>query len=275
MIDRVTGARTWPSAVFGVVAGLVIGDAIGLDDLGLDVTGGIGLPVTILVGLAAVLLSAATGQLWADAAARLPGGPRSWWIGFVVNALIFALSLWAIRWVPVTLTAAAIGGFGVTDLAISLGGLVGTTLYVTAVPLVVAARPWCGDAGNCRRHRGLWTVRRRPASATPTRDPSLLWAVLAGALPGLIAATFVHLHRLAVGRAVTDEDRVGRYLFWLVIGMVAALAVSFITIAAIPPVRGGRRPGDRLRRRRPSPRWVRWPPTRSSSATSSICRSGG
>jgi Zn-dependent protease with chaperone function len=234
MIDRVTGARTWPSAVFGVVAGLVIGDAIGLDDLGLDVSGSIGLPVTILVGMAAVLLSAATGQLWADAAARLPGGPRSWWIGFAVNALIFALSLWAIRWVPVTLTAAAIGGFGVTDLAISLGGLVGTTLYVTAVPLVVAA------AAMVWRRRQLptppWLVDGPPppASATSTRDPSLLWAVLAGALPGLLAATFVHVHRLAVGRAVTDEDRVGRYLFWLVIGMLAALTVSFITIAAIP-----------------------------------------
>jgi Zn-dependent protease with chaperone function len=237
MIDRVTGATTWPGgAVLGVVAGLVIGQLIGLDNLGLDEETSTSIPVAVLVGAAAVLLSAATGQLWADAAARLPGGPRSWWIGFVVNALIFTLSLWAIRWVPVTLSAAAIGGFGATDLAISLGGLVGTALYVTAVPLIVAA------AAMVWRRRHLptppWLVDGPPPPAPSTsisaRDPSLLWAVLAGVIPGLTAAVLVHLHRLAVGRPMTDDERIGRYLFWLAMGTLVALTVSFITLAAIP-----------------------------------------
>jgi hypothetical protein len=153
-----------------------------------------------------------------------------------VNALIFTLSLWAIRWVPVTLSAAAIGGFGATDLAISLGGLVGTALYVTAVPLIVAA------AAMVWRRRHLptppWLVDGPPppalSTATSARDPSLLWALLAGAIPGLTAAVFVHLHRLAVGRPITDDERIGRYLFWLAMGTLVALTVSFITLAAIP-----------------------------------------
>jgi Zn-dependent protease with chaperone function len=234
MIDRVTGARTWPGgAVFGVVAGLLIGEAISLDDLGLVQAAGTEVPVTILVGAAAVLLSAATGQLWADAAARLPGGPRSWWIGFVVNALIFALSLWAIRWVPVMVTAANLGGLGVSDLAVSLGRLAGTALYVAAIPLIVAA------AAMVWRRRHLptppWLVDGPPpASSTSTRDPSLLSAVLAGAIPGLIGAVFVHLDRLALGSPTTDDERIDRYLFWLTMGTAVALTVSFITVAAIP-----------------------------------------
>jgi Zn-dependent protease with chaperone function len=236
MIDRVTGATTWPGgAVFGVVAGLVIGELIGLDNLGLDDGASrTGIPVAILVGAAAVLLSAATGQLWADAAARLPGGPRSWWIGFVVNALIFVLCLWAMRWVPVTLSAAALGGFGAIDLAISLGGLVGTALSVIVIPLIVAA------AAMVWRRRHLptppWLVDGPPpaASSSPARDPSLLWAALAGVIPGLVAATFVHLHRLAMGRPITDDERIGRYLFWLAMGASVALTVSFVAVAAIP-----------------------------------------
>ena len=40
LIDRVTGATTWPGgAVFGVVVGLLIGHLLGLDDLGLDELG--------------------------------------------------------------------------------------------------------------------------------------------------------------------------------------------------------------------------------------------
>jgi hypothetical protein len=231
-----------------------------------------------------VLLSAATGQLWADAAARLPGGPRSWWIGFVVNALIFALSLWAIRWVPVTLTAAAIGGFGVTDLAISLGGLVGTTLYVTAVPLVVAAAamvwrrrqlptpPWLVDGPAPPTALGHADARPFVAVGRPRR--------------GVTRTDRRHLRAPAPtgrGRAVTDEDRVGRYLFWLMIGMIRPRWPSSFAITEScgdSPARGyGRRAlvlVNRLRCRDRSPRWA--PSSRQHlphSATSWICRSGG
>jgi Zn-dependent protease with chaperone function len=235
MIDRVTGARTWPGgAVFGVVAGLVIGELVGLNDLGLNQGSANRWPITVVVGMAAVLLSAGTGQLWADAAARLPGGPRSWWIGFVVNGLIFAVSLWAMRWAPVVLDAAALGGFGPLDLAISLGGLVGTTLSVTAVPLIVAAAAMVWRRRHMPTPQWLVDGPGELAPVTATRDPSLWWAVLAGAVPGLLAAVLVHVHRLIVGTATTDDERIGRYLLWLSMGALVALSVSFVTLAAVP-----------------------------------------
>ena len=124
LIDRVTGATTWPGgAVFGVVAGLLIGHFLGLDDLGLDDSAGVPVPVIIFMGAAGVLLSAGTGRLWADAAARLPGGPRSWWIGFIVNALIFAVVLWALQWVPVYYEAITLIGYGPLDLVVVIGPL--------------------------------------------------------------------------------------------------------------------------------------------------------
>jgi Zn-dependent protease with chaperone function len=234
MIDHVTGETTWPGgAVFGVVAGLVIGQTIRLDDLGVDEPIWSSVPVAVLIGAAAVLLSAGTGRLWADAAARLPGGPRSWWIGFVVNALIFAVSLWALQWVPVVLEAASVGGFALTDLAITFGTLVGPVFYLTVVPLVAAtaAMVWR------RRHLPTpqWLVDGpAPDWSMSAREPSLSWALLAGAIPGLLAAAAVHVHRIIAGRPVTDDDRISRYVLWLVVGALVALIVSFVTVVTVP-----------------------------------------
>jgi len=234
MIDHVTGKLTWPGgAVVGVVAGLLIGQALRLDDLGVDEAGTSGVTMAVIIGAAAVLLSAGTGRLWADAAARLPGGPRSWWIGFVVNALIFAVSLWALQWVPVVLQAASIGGFTATDLAISFGKLVGPVFYLTLVPLIVAtaAMVWR------RRHLPTpqWLVEGPAPNSSPSaREPGLGSALLAGAIPGVLAAIGVHIHRLIVGRPLTDDDRINRYLLWLVVAALVALIVSFATIVAVP-----------------------------------------
>ncbi len=234
MIDHVTGATTWPGgAVLGVVAGLVMGLSLGVDNLGLDETAASATPFAILFGTAAVLLSAGTGRLWADAAARLPGGPRSWWIGFVVNALIFAVTLWAIQWVPVVFQAATLGGFTSIDLIVSSGSLVGPVFYLTVVPLVVAtaAMVWR------RSHQPTpqWLVEGPvPLESRSARKPSLTSALLAGSIPGLLAATTVHVHRLLVSRPVTDEELVNRYALWLLIGSLVALMVSFVTIATVP-----------------------------------------
>jgi Zn-dependent protease with chaperone function len=234
MIDHVTGASTWPGgAVLGLVAGLLIGQAIRIDDLGVDEATAGAAPVAILIGAAAVLLCAGTGRLWADAAARLPGGPRSWWIGFIVNALIFSVALWALQWVPVVLQATSAAGFAATDVAISFGSLVGPIFYVTAVPLIVAIAAMVWRRSHLPTPQ--WLVDGPvPQLSTSTRDPSLTWALLAGAIPGLLAAAAVHVHRLIVGRPVTDDERISRYLLWLMAGALVALIVSFVTVLAVP-----------------------------------------
>jgi Zn-dependent protease with chaperone function len=234
MIDQVTGTKSWPfGALLGMLAGLLLGQVLRFDDLAIGDRWTTAIPVTILIAAATVLLSAGTGRLWADAAARLPGGRRSWWIAVVVNALIFSTALWAIQWVPVVIDAAAAGGLSASDLVISFGALVGPVSYVVLVPLVVsmAAMIW--------RRRPLpmpaWLVEGpAPPWSWSARKPGVTATVLAGVLPGLLAALAVLLHRLRMGSPVDDDDRLSRYLLWLVTGTTVALLVSFIMLVAVP-----------------------------------------
>lgn len=234
LIDRVTGATTWPGgAVFGVVVGLLIGHLLGLDDLGLDDSAGVPIPVIIVMGAAGVLLSAGTGRLWADAAARLPGGPRSWWIGFVVNALIFAVVLWTMQWIPAYYEAITLLGSGPVDILITVVPLATAMFYIAVVPLIVAVATMVWR--RSRRSTPQWLVDGPVSEGSDSaRDPGLGWALLAGVIPGAIAAALVHAYRLIVGVATTDDDRIGRYAFWLIMGAVVALVVSLVTLVAVP-----------------------------------------
>ncbi|HEX6684167.1 MAG TPA: M48 family metalloprotease [Candidatus Limnocylindrales bacterium] len=234
MIDQVTGERVWPGgAVLGFVAGLLIGYWADLDDLALGGDWSYSIPVLIVAGAGAVLLSAGTGRLWADAAARLPGGPRSWWLGFVVNALIFAMALWLAQWLPVVFTAAGVGQFGLDDLAISSGELISNMVYVPLLPVVVAA------ATMVRRRRTLplpaWLLEGGPTAwPLSAREPGLGMALLGGVAAGVIAALGTTGFRLAAGSPVDDADRIGRYLLWLMTITFVALAVSFVTMVVVP-----------------------------------------
>jgi Zn-dependent protease with chaperone function len=240
LIDHVTGARTWPGGVLlGVVVGLVVGQTIQLDNLGV----GGGLPVTDMwvgaaVGAAAVLLSAGTGWLWADASARVPGGRRSWWLGVLVNALIFGIALWALQWMPVQIEALKATGLAGGDAAIYFGRLVGPVVYLAAVPVLVsvAALLW----RRADRPLPAWLVEApTPGPAldwtwAAARRPGLLAVLLAGAVPGLFGAMATLVHRLTVGAPTDDADRVNRYLIWLTVGTLVALTVSFVTVVVVP-----------------------------------------
>ena len=234
MIDRVTDRTTWPGvAVLGVVVGLLIGQFIDLSTVGLDRASGTATTLLVLMGAAGVLLSAGTGQLWADAAARLPGGPRSWWIGFTINALIFGVVLWAMQWVPVVLQAVGFGGYGPIDLIITLGRLVGPVFYVTIAPLVVttAALVW----RRTQRPTPQWLVEGpAPTWSRSAREPGLGWSLLAGVVPGLLAAAVVHSYRLVAGSPTTDDERINRYALWLATAALVAITVSLVTMIAVP-----------------------------------------
>jgi Zn-dependent protease with chaperone function len=234
MIDQVTGARTWPGGVvLGVVLGLALGQQVTLHSLGVDEEPGSALPLAVLLGAAAVLLSAGTGRLWADAAARLPGGRRSWWIGFVVNAFLFGIALWALQWLPAQVEVVRVSGLSGGDVAILFGRLVGPVVYVAAVPVLVAvaALVW----RRSPRPMPTWLVEGpAPPWSWAARRPGLLAVLLAGAVPGVFAAAAVLVHRLSFGSPVDDADRVNRYLIWLTVGTLAALTVSFVTVVLLP-----------------------------------------
>jgi hypothetical protein len=234
MIDHVTGARTWPGGVvLGVVLGLVIGQQVTLHSLGVDEEPAGALPLAVLLGAAAVLISAGTGRLWADASARLPGGRRSWWIGVVVNALIFGTALWALQWMPVVIETWISAGLSVADVAIFFGNLVGPVVYLAAVPVLVtvATLAW----RRSPRPMPAWLVDGpAPTWSWSARRPGLLASLGTGAVAGGLAALAVLLHRLSAGSPVDDADRINRYLIWLSVSTLVALTVSFVTVVVVP-----------------------------------------
>ena len=141
--------------------------------------------------------------------------------------------MWAMQWVPVVLQAATVGGFTPIDLVITSGSLVGPAFYLTVVPLVVATAAMVWRRSHMPTPQ--WLVEGPvPIGPRSARDPSLTSALLAGAVPGLLAAATVYGHRLIVGRPGTDDEIVNRYALWLLIGALAALMVSFVTIVTVP-----------------------------------------
>jgi Zn-dependent protease with chaperone function len=234
MIDQVTGAMTWPGGVvLGVAVGLVVGQAIQLDSVGVAEQRASETPMAVLLGAAAVLLSAGTGRLWADASARLPGGARSWWIGIVVNALIFGIALWALQWMPVVIEATTSSGMSAGDMAITLGPLVGPVVYLAAVPVLVAVVTLVWRGGQ--RPMPAWLVEGpSPPWSWSARRPGLVPALLTGAGSGVLAALAVLTHRLVAGSPTDDAERLNRYLIWLSVGALVALTVSFVTVMILP-----------------------------------------
>jgi hypothetical protein len=234
MTDHVTGARTWPGGVaLGVVVGLVVGQAIDMNGLGLDEPRGSETLLAILFGAAAVLLSAGTGRLWADASARIPGGRRSWWIGVVVNALIFGIALWAVQWIPVLVNTAGSVGLSVSDIIIEFGALVGSVVYVAVVPILVALVTLVWRRGT--RPMATWLVDGPPpAWSSSARRPGLAAVLLPSAGAGVLAATVTLVYRYVAGRPSGPADSIHRYVVWLTVGTLVALAVSFATVALVP-----------------------------------------
>ena len=203
---------------------------LGLDDLGLDEPAASVIPVAIVMGAAGGLLSAGTGRLWADAAARLPGGPRSWWIGFIVNALIFAVTLWALQWVPVVLDGGdASAGSPFVDLVIIIGQARRPCLLRRRHP---ARRGDRGDGVAPGAACDTAVARGRSRADRVRLGPRTraVWALLAGASRALIGASLVYLYRSLDGRR--DDRRRGHQ-------------------SLLPVARHGRRGGTRRSRSSP------------------------
>ena len=140
LIDHVNGQTHWPGGVAaGVVAGLLLGHLV--DFAGLGVRSGwneaIIAATMMVMGAGAVALSAGTGRLWADAAARLPGGRASWAVGVLANSIFFGLALWAIRWFPAYFGTAEESALPLDVLVIGGSTLIGPAALLALVPAAV------------------------------------------------------------------------------------------------------------------------------------------
>ncbi len=80
-----------------------------------------------------------------------------------------------------------------------------------------------------------WLVDEdRTAWPAVARNPGLGMTLLAGVGSGLLTAIGATVYRFVVGRPVSDEDSIGRYMLWLMTGVTVALVVSFVTLILVP-----------------------------------------
>jgi Zn-dependent protease with chaperone function len=235
LVDHVNGETSWPGGVVaGVVCGLILADWLDFSSFGLNTLEDPRMIVfAIFLGSAATTLSAATGRLWADAAGRLPEGRRGWAIGLIVNSLFFGLAFWALQWFPLTIQAALWGGLGLDEIVIGVGGLLRPLTYVALIPVAVTM------VALVLRRRvtpvPAWLLDGGPqAYAEVARRPGLPTVLLSGVASGGLVALAILVHRLIAGSPVDDDDRLVRYLLWVLTGTFAAMAVSFMAVLLIP-----------------------------------------
>jgi hypothetical protein len=236
LIDHVNGLAHWPGGVAaGVVAGLLLGNLVNFGGLGVRSGGNevVAVATMVVMGVGSVALSAGTGRIWADAAARLPGGRASWAAGVLENSVFFGLALWAIGWFPNFYDTAAEFGLPFEVLVIGGTALIGPVSLLALVPAAIAV------FGLVARRRVLpvpqWLVDGpQTGPAESARRPGLAAVLLSGLAAGQMANFAVLVHRLAVGSPVDDDDRFGRYFLWVSTVVLVSLAVSLVTLAAVP-----------------------------------------
>jgi hypothetical protein len=234
-VDHVNGEARWPGGVVGgVVAGFVLAQIVDFSEIGHnDDSKFVAIFFSIVLGAAATTLSASTGRIFADAAGRLPAGRRTWIIGLAVNSAFFGLALWALGWFPLTLRAVIAGRLGLDAVVIGVGGLLAPLTFLALVPVAVTV-----TALVLRRRVTpvpAWLLDGGPqAYAEVSRRPGLPMVLLTGVVPGVIVAMAILIHRLAAGSPVDDDDRISRYLLWVLTGTIAAIAVSFVAVALVP-----------------------------------------
>ncbi len=238
LIDHVAGRARWPGGVAaGVVLGFLLGYLVYFGGLGVRSAWNEGLVVLTMVVLGAgtVALSAGIGRLWADAAAGLPGRAVSWAVGVLANSLFFGLALWAIAYFPALLGTSTENEVPLEVVLIGGGALIGPVGLLGLVPAAVAVL--CLVARRKVLPVPGWLVEGQTGFVEVARRPGLGAVLLSGVIGGQVANLAVLAHRLTVGSPVDDDDRIGRYLFWVTAVVLVSLAVSLVTLAAVP--RGG------------------------------------
>jgi Zn-dependent protease with chaperone function len=235
LVEHVNGEAKWPGGVVaGVVSGLLLASLLDFSHIGLGLENiTLSIFFAIVIGSAITTLSAATGRIWADAAGRLPAGRRGWIIGLVINSVLFGLALWALQWLLLAVEVSIAGGVDLATFVIGVGGQLGPLTYVALVPVGVTM------VALLLRRRvtpvPAWLLDDRiQAFAEVARRPGLPLVLLSGLVPGILVALTAFLHHAIAGSPVDDADRLSRYLFWVLTGTLAAMAVSFAAVASIP-----------------------------------------
>jgi Zn-dependent protease with chaperone function len=230
-----TGPRLAP-LVAGVFTGFVAGAAASLGGVGTGPFGGenpLLLTVTALAAAGATVVTAGLGELWADAAPRLPRAWMSWVAAVLVPGVLFTVVLWAaavvqkiwggLGWAWASTTLQSFLDRGPVVAAVSV-------LAAAAVVPVVLARPgapapaWLVDSGP------------RPYWPEPARGTGAL-ALVASAAAGLAGVVVLIGYRLVAGPPADRIEAAQRY-YTVVLLAAAVAAVAAVGLMAAVPGRG-------------------------------------
>jgi hypothetical protein len=229
---RAGGLPALPVAL-GAGVGIVLGQAVSLQQAGLGRAVGLAQPAWLVVsGLAAVgatLVAAGLGQLWAEAAPRLPGVRVAWVLAVALGSMVFSSLLWA---TTLFQTVADLGGWALARSALMQPALTPWWMFWLVLALAAAA----AVPAATRHPDGVavpgWLVegteRHRWPAAPSTR---LTHAVAVGAAAGVVAGLALVAFRAAQGAAVGPAETYARVLAYdWVVAVAAGSTVAATTV---------------------------------------------
>lgn len=232
LADRVTGSRAGLLPVAsGAALGLVLGQASSLARSAGPVLGADN-PAVLLVGvvmaMGAVVLLAGLGELWADAAPRLPAARASWLTAALTGALLLSLVLWWSSSLQEVLDAgdARLAAGAVLSIVASWPSTLAALLLAALVATAVGLRSRSPCAGPS------WWVRGDEVPRWPA--PRGQWAdvLLTGVSAGAAGSGTVVVLRLATGGARDPAETMQRVVaaWWTAagVGALAALGVCIL-----------------------------------------------
>ncbi|AEV86734.1 hypothetical protein ACWT_5716 [Actinoplanes sp. SE50] len=238
LVSRVSGAAVHRGPVAaGVLVGFLLGEAASLAQYG---PGGyhphpspLLLSVTALSAVGATVATVGLGELWADAAGRLPSARSFWLTAVLVPGLLFTATLWAAMKVQKSLEW---GGWGMASLTLTDYFARPTMVVGTLVLALAAAWPiWLARRDTVTP---AWLLESGTGRSWPATDrPAARFTVIAGLLAGTCGAAVIAVFRALAGAAADDAQAAQRlYSYVFLAGAVAAAAT--ITVECFWPGRG-------------------------------------
>ena len=214
----------------GTGLGLLLGQAVSLQQAGIGSLTGVAQPVWLLVtglaGAGAVVVSAGLAHLWADVSPRLASPRPAWVVALVVNALLFGTLLWACT---VFQSSVDLGGWALARLAL-LSTL--SSWWAVLIVLLLAA---CAATALALRTDGgpapAWLLEAGTAS-WPAALPIAPRTVLAGLAGGACGGVAIVAFRLASGPAADDAATLQRFQAYQWVAVLAAAAVLVALVLA-------------------------------------------
>lgn len=230
LMTRVDGPRVPVGRVAaGTGLGLLLGQAVSLDQVGLSTLTGTSRPgwlvVTGVAGAGAVVVSHSLGHLWADRAPRLRHARTAWVVALLVNGLLFGTLLWACTLLQTTVE---LGGWALARQALLADPL--SSWGVVVVWLLLAAFAALTLVGRTGAEAPAWLVGPDAYPWPPARR-LLTTSVVLPLGAGVTGAATIAAYRWMAGPGASDGASFQRFQAYQWVAALAGAAVVLVLVA--------------------------------------------